>query len=76
MTTSWRSGIDRRALLAISLAALLPAATALLTVRQAGRSQAVAPATGVEAAAREARELTATVLSLRLAAAPALTGAT
>ena len=76
MTTSWRSGIDRRALLAAALAALLPAATALLAVRHARRSTGVAPSTGVQAAAREARELSATVLSLRLAAAPALTDAT
>jgi signal transduction histidine kinase len=76
VTTSWRSGIDRRALLAAALAALLPATTALVVVHHARRSPDAAPSTGVEAATREARELSATVLSLRLASAPALSDAT
>jgi len=78
VTTSWRSGLRARALQAALVAALLPGAAALLSLRSATReapsSLAEARRAQAEAAAyaRDAQDLSATALALRLAASPSL----
>ncbi|MBP6833150.1 MAG: hypothetical protein KA978_20345, partial [Deltaproteobacteria bacterium] len=78
MTTSWPSGLRARAVQAALVAALLPSAAALLSLRSATRES---PSSLVEARraqaeaaayARDAQDLSATALALRLAASATL----
>jgi signal transduction histidine kinase len=78
VTTSWRSGLNGRALQAALVAALLPSGATLLSARWSLRAQPAALAEArvarseADAHARDAQDLSATALALRLAASTSL----